>query len=158
MFEAVTAFVSVDALIVSMCVQTSVHMCVCVCVCIFPAALPPGMQHGSSKGDISADRRASFPSPLPSGVALNIKLFNLIQFLTTNTADWIQMPATSWPTPGPVCAQGLDTLELELRSGLRLEKGVEMGMELQFELGDGSGTFGVRGEELKLPLGTGDGN
>ena len=81
-------------------------VCVCVraCVCIFPAALPPGMQHGSSEGDISADRRASFPSPLPSGVALNIKLFNLIQFPTTNTRDWIQMPATSGPTPGLVCA------------------------------------------------------
>lgn len=29
---------------------------------------------------------ASFPSPLPSGVALNIKLFNLIQFAMTNTS------------------------------------------------------------------------
>lgn len=72
-------------------------------VCIFPAALHPGMQHGSSEGDISADRRASFPSPLPSCVALNIKLFNLIQFLTTNTLNWIQMPATSGPTPGLIC-------------------------------------------------------
>lgn len=75
-----------------------------MCVYIFPAALPPGMQHGSSEGDISADRRASFPSPLPSGVALNIKLFNLIQFPTTNTLDWIQMPAASGPTPGLVFA------------------------------------------------------
>lgn len=76
--------------------------CLCVYrlvrVCIFPVAPHPGMQHGSSKGDISADRRASFPSPLPSGVALNIKLFNLIQFPTTNTLDWIQMLATSGPT------------------------------------------------------------
>lgn len=77
-----------------------VYQCGFVCVYIFPAALPPGMQHGSSEGDISADRRASFPSPLPSGVALNIKLFNLIQFPTTNTPDWIQMPAASGPTPG----------------------------------------------------------
>lgn len=99
-FMAVSAFASVDALIVSVCVWTFVR----VCVYIFPAALPPGMQHGSSEGDISADRRASFPSPLPSGVALNIKLFNLIQFPTTNTLDWIQMPTTSGPTPGLVCA------------------------------------------------------
>lgn len=91
------------------CVCASVGLCVYVCVNIFPAALPPGMQHGSSEGDISADRRASFPSPLPSGVALNIKLFNLIQFPTTNTLDWIQMPATSGPTPGLVCAWRLDT-------------------------------------------------
>lgn len=83
-----------------------------MCVCIFPAVLPPGMQHGSSGGDISTDRRASFPSPLPSGVALNIKFFNLIQFPTTNTHDWIQMLATGGPTPGLVCAWGLDTLLL----------------------------------------------
>lgn len=102
MFMAVNAFASVDALAVSVCIQTCA--CVCVCVCIFPVAPHPGMQHGSSKGDISADRRASFPSPLPSGVALNIKLFNLIQFPTTNTLDWIQMLATSGPTPGPAYA------------------------------------------------------
>lgn len=88
------------------CVRMDSRAYICVCVYIFPAALPPGMQHGSSEGDISADRRASFPSPLPSGVALNIKLFNLIQFPTTNTLDWIQMPAASGPTPGPVCAYG----------------------------------------------------
>lgn len=115
MFEAGTAFAIVDALIVSVCIDFCA--CIYVCVCIFPAALPPGMQHGSSKGDISADRRASFPSPLPSGVALNIKLFNLIQFLTTNTLNWIQMMATIGPTPGLVCAQGLDTLELGTRAG-----------------------------------------
>lgn len=111
--------------------------CVCVCVyglwfvrvCIFPAALHPGMQHCSSEGDISADRRASFPSPLPSGVALNIKLFNLIQFPMTNTLDWIQMPATSWPTPGLVCAQGLDTLELGTGAGseTRIKAGTRSG-------------------------------
>lgn len=83
------------------CVYMDVALC--VCVCIFPAALHPGMQHGSSEGDISVDRRASFPSPLPSCVALNIKLFNLIQFLTTNTLDWIQMPGTRGPTPGLMC-------------------------------------------------------
>ena len=75
------------------------------------------MQHGSSEGDISVDRRASFPSLLPSCVALNIKLFNVIQFPTTNTLDWIQMQATSGPTPGLVCASGLDTLELGAGAG-----------------------------------------
>lgn len=35
--------------------------------------------------------------------------------------------------------------ELELRPGLRLEQGVEMRMVLQFGLGGGSGTFGIRG-------------
>lgn len=44
---------------------------------------------------------ASFPSPLPSGVALNIKLFNLIQFAMTNTLNWFQM----WPTVGGHKAQ-----------------------------------------------------
>lgn len=99
----VNSFASVVSLNVSVCAGTFVS-CKCVCVYIFPAALPPGMQHGSLEGDISTDHRASFPSPLPSGVALNIKLFNLIQFPTTNTLDWIQMPATSGPTPGLVCA------------------------------------------------------
>lgn len=149
------ACICVDALIVS--AWTFVRAYVCVCVYIFPAALPPGMQHGSSEGDISADRRASFPSPLPSGVALNIKLFNLIQFPTTNTLDWIQMPPTSGPTPGLVCA--LDTLEL----------GTGAGTETRIKAGTGSGdadgapvwTGGVEvvllveeEGELKLPFGT----
>lgn len=122
----VNAFASAFALIVV------VHLdfrLVQVCVYIFPAALPPGMQHGSSKGDISADRRASFPSPLPSGVALNIKLFNLIQFPTTNTLDWIQMPATSGPTPGQLSAWALDNANL----------GKGAGIQTQIKFGTGSG-------------------
>ena len=123
---AAIAHASVDALIVSLCVYRL--LCMHVCVCIFPAALPPGMQHGSSEGDISADRRASFPSPLPSGVALNIKLFNLIQFPTTNTHDWIQMRATRGPTPGLVGAWDLGTLDLSTGAGTETRIRLELGM------------------------------
>ena len=58
-----------------------------VCVYIFPQTMPPGIPGPVFRGGYRADRRPFFPSPLPSGVALNITLFNLIQFPTTNPCD-----------------------------------------------------------------------
>lgn len=92
-----------------------VDVCVCVPVCIFPATLPPGMQRASSEGGASANHRPSFLCSLPSGVALNIKLFNLIQFSTTNTPDQTQMsarpenPPQAWFVPGVWILWNLET-------------------------------------------------
>lgn len=69
-------------------------------------------------GILAPTAGASFPSPLPSSVALNIKLFNLIQFAMTNTLNWFQMWSTiGGQGPGWTRPRVFKTRELEVRLG-----------------------------------------
>ena len=111
---------------VCVCVFACVFVILCICASVCPFSSGSACRNAAQplqRGNISGDHRRSFPSPLPSGVALNIKLFNLIQFTATNTRDWTQMSRAAGPPPGPASCQGLGgfcSSRIQLKLGLAL--------------------------------------